>query len=154
MHRALPGLARLEGERFPNPARPLLSPPPSHLEMETADSLFCSTFSCCQCHAPPRSVRTGQRQPAPLILLVAGQVLPCSLRRGRRGQKRRWGWAEGSQKGPPVGTSPAVEAPQSGSSWRGYDIFPRCCTPAKPCSKGTSRRSLSGCRFLSLLTGT
>lgn len=112
-----------EGEHFPNLSRLLLSPCSSHLEMETADSLSCSTFSCCQHHAPACRVQRARAACSPDPASGWGQ----------RGQKRRWGWEEGLQKSPQVGIS-AVQAAQSVSSWRGYIIFPWCCTLPKSCS--------------------
>lgn len=38
----------------------LLCPPPSHPQMETANSSFCSTLSCCHCHFALTLYRQGK----------------------------------------------------------------------------------------------
>jgi len=107
-----------------------------------SEGLFLTQRGCCSLPRPPTWRRRQPTASSALPSAASRTTLlrqhtdrakaACSpgpadgwggLRRGRGGQERRWGWEEGSQKGPQVGPSLGVQAPQSGISWRGYDIF-------------------------------
>lgn len=142
MHRALPGLTCSGRDHFPKPARLLLSPGDGDSQQPLL--LYLQLLPVSRSHT--HKIQRGQRQLAPFHP-VSGQIGAAMLRRGSRRQQEKEMGLAGSQKG----TSPMVQAPQSGSNWKSSHILLQCYTLPKPCWKGRSCRNLPGCLLISSL---